>query len=41
MMTTDFVKWGNIQAYYLIEVEELFSEYFEMLIDENNSFDES
>lgn len=28
---TDFVRWGNIRAFYLIEVEEIFKSYFDVI----------
>jgi hypothetical protein len=38
---TDFVRWGNIRAYYIIELEDLFNEYYYMLEDPNCSFSSS
>lgn len=31
-MMTDFVRWGNIRAFYLIEVEGIFDKIFKMML---------
>ena len=35
-MLTDFVRWGNIRAFYIIEVEEIFKNYFDILSEEHS-----
>ena len=40
-MITDFVRWGNIGAYQMIEVDCFYKDFVEMIKEESSSFSDS